>query len=158
MTLYERVIKILDVSIGGSTSEIGVHRAFWRGLTRDEFIAKRIRGLTMIDLAAGGAASNLVKALRGEAPFGADLTVPPPGAEYSRMPAGMPPVPDGEIAFIERWIDEGCLEDEFQAAQRSLVWRPTNAPVASSRTDDIWFNTPASGAVTHLFPVHCVRA
>lgn len=145
MTRYERAIEILDNSIGGPTVEIGVHRAFWRGLTRDEFIVKRIRGLTMIDLSGGGAASNLVKALRGQAPFGADLPVPPPGAEHSRMPSGMPPVPDVEIAFIERWIDEGCLEDEFQQPQRSFVWRPTNAPVASSRTDDIWFNTPEIG-------------
>jgi photosystem II stability/assembly factor-like uncharacterized protein len=145
MNRYERVLQILDQSIGGRNVEIGVHRAFWRGLTRGEFIAKRIRGLPIVDLALGGAGSNLVKALRGVSPFGADLPNPPPGAEFSRMPAGMPPVPDSEIGFIERWIDDGCLEDELQQSERSLVWRPTNAPMASSRTDDIWFNTPEIG-------------
>ena len=27
----------------------------------------------------------------------------------------------------------------------TMTWRPTNAPLASSRTDDIWFRTPETG-------------
>jgi hypothetical protein len=45
MTKYEPVQQILDNAIGRSNVQIGVHGAFWRGLTRDQFIAKRIRGL-----------------------------------------------------------------------------------------------------------------
>src|ERR1700712_1448536 len=34
---------------------------------------------------------------------------------------------------------------EFSMADPALVWRPTNAPVAISRTDDIWFISPDTG-------------
>ena len=47
---------------------------------------------------------NLVKALRGGAPFGKDIGTA--GATIRRMPAGRAPVADGQIAFIEQWIDE----------------------------------------------------
>ena len=40
------------------------------------------------------------------------------------------------IAFIEQWINDGCPEE---AAPAEPSWRATNAPQASSRTDDIWF-------------------
>jgi photosystem II stability/assembly factor-like uncharacterized protein len=146
MTRYERVIEILDSSIGGPEEEIGVHGTFWRGLTRDQFVAKRVRGLNIIALGDGGN-SNVVKALRGEAPFGADLPAPPPGALFSRMPAGRPPVSESDIAFIQQWIDDGCPEDEFVGGGvvQPLEWSPTNAPLASSRTDDIWFLDPETG-------------
>jgi photosystem II stability/assembly factor-like uncharacterized protein len=147
MTRYERVLVILDDAIGGPDSNIGVHGAFWRGLSRDQFVAKKVQGRQLL-IVNDGAGSNLTKALKGQAPFGADLPTPPPGALLSRMPAGFDPVPDDEIAFIEKWISEGCREDEFVAnppAGAVLVWRPTNAPVASSRTDDIWFLDPAIG-------------
>jgi photosystem II stability/assembly factor-like uncharacterized protein len=148
MTRYEHVIEILDNSIGGPEEEIGVHGTFWRGLTRDEFVAKRVRSLNIISL-GDGTNSNLVKALKGEAPFGADLPEPPSGALFSRMPAGRTPVTVSDIAFIQQWIDDGCLEDEFSggpgAITQSFEWSPTNAPIASSRTDDIWFLNPQIG-------------
>ncbi|HEY6425159.1 MAG TPA: YCF48-related protein [Pseudonocardiaceae bacterium] len=34
---------------------------------------------------------------------------------------------------------------DHSAPALPLTWRPTNAPVASSRTDDIWFRTPELG-------------
>jgi photosystem II stability/assembly factor-like uncharacterized protein len=142
MTRYERVLQILDEAIGGPGANIGVHGAFWRGLTRDQFAAKKVVGRPLL-VVGDGAASNLVRALKGEAPFGADLPNPPPGAQLSRMPAGLDPVSDGNIAFIQKWIDDGCPEDPFVAA--TLRWRPTNAPEASSRTDDIWFLNPDVG-------------
>jgi hypothetical protein len=107
---FERVIQILDNAIGGPDATIGVHGAFWRGLTRDQFIAKIVLTLQLIAVGQG-ASSNLVKALKGEAPFGRDLPEPPPGARFPRMPAGLDPVAAQDIAFIEQWIDEGCLED-----------------------------------------------
>lgn len=149
MTRYEHVLQILDAAIGGPGVNIGVHGAFWRGLTRDQFVAKKVFNRDLVTL-HNGAASNLVKAFKGEAPFGADLPNPPPGAQLSRMPAGLPPVSDADIAFIQTWIDNGCPEDPFTAGNPNppvtmLRWRPTNAPLANSRTDDIWFLNPQVG-------------
>lgn len=142
MNRFERVIQILDDAIGGPDKNIRAHRAFWRGLTRDEFVAKIIFGREVVTVGQG-AASNLVKALKGEAPFGSDLPTPPPGAEMRRMPAGLPAVADEDIAFIAQWIDDGCPEEAEPPAE--LTWRPTPAPDASSRHDDIWFLTPELG-------------
>jgi photosystem II stability/assembly factor-like uncharacterized protein len=143
MTRFERVIQILDTSIGGPAVNIGVHGAFWRGITRDVFVAQTVQGLDLLVL-GNGAGSNLVKSLKGESPFGQDLDKPPPGAEFDRMPSGLPRVSNDDIAFIQQWIDDGCPEDAFVAAS-ALSWRPTNAPVAISRTDDIWFTDAQTG-------------
>ena len=89
---FQRVTEILDEAIGGPDVGIGLHGAFWRGLTRDEFVAKKVFGKALVIL-GDGAHSNLVSALKGQAPFGADLPDPPAGANMSRMPAGLPPVP-----------------------------------------------------------------
>ena len=143
MTRYERVQQILDQAIGGPGVSIGYHGAFWRGKTRDQFVAYRYRGLDLV-VVGDGAGSNLVKALKGEAPFGADLPSPPPGAQFSRMPAGLDPVDGPDIEFIQTWIDGGCLEDAFVTA--ALSWHALpNAPVASSRTDDVLFLDPSVG-------------
>src|SRR6476659_9061653 len=138
---FQGVIKILDESIGGPGVGIGAHRAFWRDITRDEFVAKKVFGKALVIL-GDGANSNLVRALKGESPFGADLPDPPQGATIRRMPAGRPPAPTESIAAIEQWIDAGCPEESVAAQP---VWRETNAPVASSRTDDIWFIDPNRG-------------
>ncbi|CAM2066653.1 Tyrosinase family protein [Sulfidibacter corallicola] len=51
-----------------------------------------------------GARSGLIKGLRGEFPFD--------GKRLPRLPWGADPLPPEEIAFIERWIDDGCpVED-----------------------------------------------
>jgi hypothetical protein len=153
MTRFEHVQQILDNAIGGPTVNIGVHGAFWRNKTRDQFVALKVQGRDLLVL-GNGAGSNLVKALKGEAPFGADLDNPPPGAVLDRMPSGLPPVAADDIDFIQKWIDAGCPEDPFvpappaaagRAVPPALQWRPTNAPVASSRTDDIWFLDPDTG-------------
>jgi hypothetical protein len=110
MNRFERVTQILDEAIGGPDASIGAHGAFWRGLTRDQLVAKNVFGLDLIATGQGGA-SNLVKGLKGETPFGNDLPDPPQDASFPRMPAGLDPVAAQDIAFIEQWIDEGCLED-----------------------------------------------
>jgi hypothetical protein len=38
---FERVIQILDEAIGGPDVGIAAHGAFWRGLTRDQFVVKK---------------------------------------------------------------------------------------------------------------------
>ena len=58
------------------------------------------------------------------------------------MPAGLAAVPADDVAFIEQWIDDGCPEG---AEPPSLTWRPTSAPDAYLRHDDIWFLNPDFG-------------
>lgn len=109
MNRFTRAKTILDDAVNGE--EIGAHRAFWRGTTRDEFVAKSVFGFPLIVLGDGNG-SNLVKALRGEAPFGSDLPNPPAGAIFSRMPASMPPVDPTDIELIRQWIDDDCPDEE----------------------------------------------
>jgi hypothetical protein len=109
MGQFERVTQILDEAVGGPDASVGAHGPFWRGLTRDQFVAKSVFGVQLIALGQG-AGSNLVRALKGEAPFGNDLPDPPPDAQFPRMPAGMDPVAAQDVAFIQQWIDDGCLE------------------------------------------------
>jgi photosystem II stability/assembly factor-like uncharacterized protein len=141
MNRFERVIEILNNAVGGPSAPVSFHGAFWRGGSRDEFVAKKVFGLQLITV-GDGTGSDLVKALQGKTPFGADTGNP--DADFNRMPSGLPPVSGEDIAFIQKWIDEGCLEDEFSEVT-PLTWRKTNAPVASSRTDDIWFIDPNTG-------------
>ena len=139
MNRFERVIQILDDAIGGPTASIRAHGTFWRGLTRDQFVAEVVFERPLIVVGRGGD-SNLIKALKGIEPFD--------GSEFRRMPAGRPPVPADRIAFIERWIDDGCPED-LLPSEPALTWRATNAPMADQlrgkRYDDVWFVTPDLG-------------
>jgi photosystem II stability/assembly factor-like uncharacterized protein len=139
---FQQIIDILDDAVGGPNAGVARHGAFWRNLTRDQFVAKKVMAKQLVVL-GDGAASHLVRALKGEVPFGSDLPGAPEEAEIKRMPAGRPPVPADRIAVIEKWIDDGCPEEEPVVAKPT--WRPTNAPVASSRTDDIWFLDPNQG-------------
>lgn len=145
MNRFDRVIQILDEAIGGPAASIGAHGTFWRGLTRDEFVTQQVFDHSLI-VVGRGVDSNLVKALRGEFPFGSNTGTP--GATFRRMPAGRAPVPADQIAFIERWIDDGCPEDPL-SSEPALTWRATNAPMANQlrgkRYDDIWFATPDLG-------------
>ena len=110
MKRFELVRQILERAVGGE--DIFAHGNFWRALSLQEFIAKGVFGLPLVK--AGDAAnSNIILALRGRTPFGADLSPRPPGARYRRMPAGKDPVPERDVAFIERWIDDGCPDEEI---------------------------------------------
>lgn len=110
MTRFEKVKELLDAIVG--SRPVRTHREFWRGKTRDEFVGYIVFGEVPLLVVGDGAGSNLVKALKGEPPFGDD-----PGSLYRRMPAGRPPATPEQIAFIERWIDEGCLEDPVPPAE-----------------------------------------
>lgn len=101
---FGQIIQILDAAVG--PEPFGAHGPFWRGLTRDQFVVRIVRGEQLL-IVGNGPESNLVKALRGQLPFGADTGAV--GADFSRMPAGgRDPVSDANIAIIERWIDDGC--------------------------------------------------
>jgi len=112
---FGRVLEILDNAVGGPDAPVGAHGAFWRGLSRDQFVSKKIFGLGLV-VVGSAANSNLVKALAGTAPFGADLPDPPPGATFSRMPSALDPVSAEDQQFIRQWIDDGCPDDESAAA------------------------------------------
>lgn len=105
MLNYADVQNLLDQAVG--PGPIGAHHAFWRGITRDQFVAKMVFGYPLISM-NDGSGSNLVKALRGEAPFGDDIGTPE--AVMPRMPARRPPVAENDIQNISNWIDGGCPE------------------------------------------------
>jgi hypothetical protein len=128
---YVRIKEILDQAVQGEN--IGAHGAFWRTLTRDQFVAKIVRGLKLIATRADNTfdpdESNLVKALEGRAPFGADLPAPPAGAIFSRMPDGFPPVPADRIGEIRAWIGASCPDTVVPAA--TLLSQPLGAQPSS---------------------------
>lgn len=103
------VIAILDDSVGGPNVDVASHGPFWRGISRDRFIAMKIGGRRLV-IPGDGSSSNLVKSLRGEPPFGSDLPDPPAGALIPLMPAYLPPLASDSIDRIVRWIDDGCPE------------------------------------------------
>lgn len=100
---FHDIQAILDRAIDGG--EIGAHGAFWRGVTRDQFVALGPYGYPVVKL-KDGANSNIVKALKGQTPFGNDVNTP--NATMPRMPAGMDPVAPADIATIQDWIDHNC--------------------------------------------------
>ena len=103
---FSQIQQILDTAVGGPDADVfAPHLAFWRDTTRDEFVAFEFAGVQIITL-NDGAGSGIVKALRGQFPFGKDTGTP--GAQFRRMPAGKDPVPDDQIAIIAQWIDAGC--------------------------------------------------
>jgi len=110
MKRFAHVVDILENAVNGEDIK-APHRNFWRGQTLDQFVALKILGQQLV-VSGDAAKSALVKALRGNAPFGSDVVPRPPGAIFRRMPAGRPPVPEASIAFIEDWINTGCPDDE----------------------------------------------
>lgn len=105
MASYQDIVKLLDQAVGGSASPVGSHGAFWRGKTRDEFVSAVVFDHQLLML-GDGRNSSLVKALRGEAPFGSDIGAP--GGIDRRMPAGRPPMPSEKVDVIQKWIDDNC--------------------------------------------------
>lgn len=111
MKRFLKVKQILDEAV--ENQDIGAHGAFWRPLNLEAFKAKRVFGRQLV-IPGNGAQSNLVLALRGQAPFGSDIGTA--DAIYPRMPAGgFPPVPDDRIVFIEKWINDGCPDDDVES-------------------------------------------
>lgn len=158
---FARVKEILDASVGGGM--FGAHGPFWRGKSREQFVAAKVFGKQLL-VVGNAAESNLVKALRAQAPFGSDTgTV---GATFRRMPAGRPAVADADIQFIEQWIQDSCPDDVPVTATPSVSYttgaqRPDPmVHVAFWREFDDWAMFHASdevqsviGVVFGFFPV-----
>jgi hypothetical protein len=104
---FDDVVEILDKAVGGPDADVASHGAFWRGVTRDQFVEMKVGGRKLVTL-GDGANSNLVLSLKGEPPFGSDLDSPPVGAMMPRMPAHLDPVDTEDIDGVERWINDGC--------------------------------------------------
>lgn len=100
MNRFSQVKIYLDEAIEGRS--IGAHGAFWRGLSRDEFVEYKVFGVVEVVSVGDGANSNLIKRLRGDGV----RRMPP--APFSAMP-------DDRIAFIQRWIDDGAPADVSDA-------------------------------------------
>jgi Ferritin-like len=100
---FARIKEILDAAVG--TVPFGAHGPFWRGLSRDQFVQHAVFTFPLL-VVGNGRDSNLVKALRGQNPFGKDIGTA--GAIFSRMPANLDPVAPADIDFIEQWINDGC--------------------------------------------------
>jgi hypothetical protein len=120
MKRFDHVVEILDAAIDHQPT-IGAHGAFWRGTNLQQFLALRVRGRILL-VPGNSADSNIIKALRGLAPFGADLDPAPAGAIFDRMPSGRPPVATEAIDFIAKWIDDGCPDDEMPAPDLDRLW------------------------------------
>ena len=106
---FTDVIAILDAAVGGPDADVASHGPFWRDITCERFVAMKIGGRRLVT-PGDGDNSNLVKSLRGQAPFGSDLPDPPEGAVVPLMPAYLPPVPEESIAEVVGWINDGCPE------------------------------------------------
>jgi hypothetical protein len=100
----DRVREILNTATGTGHPTHGGAGRFWN-LPRPAFLQTVVYGLKVLETTGEnrGARSNLIKALKGEAPFD--------GTDFPRMPLGRPPVSPENIAFIQQWIDDGCPDD-----------------------------------------------
>jgi hypothetical protein len=135
---YPRVQLLLDEAVHGDN--ILAHGPFWRTLTRDQFVAKSIFGKALVAKRADGTfdpdESNLVKALEGRPPFGADLNPPPAGAFLNRMPDGYDPMPQVRIDEIRAWITAGC--PDAAPAPTALVTLTAASPLPDQTILDFW--------------------
>ena len=136
MKRYDRVVEILQTAVNGES--IGAHGNFWLDKPLDQFTTMKVRGRRLV-VPGDVAASHLVNAVRGLAPFGADLDPPPAGAIFERMPLDRPAVPELEIQFIEKWITDGCPDDEMPAKPKPLVMASAVAGVAAGPDDFVRF-------------------
>jgi hypothetical protein len=107
MKRYERVQQILEEGV--NNQDIGFHGNFWRQATLEEFKQKIVFGKQLL-VVGHPDESNLIKALKGLAPFGKDTGTS--GAAYRRMPAGLPAIPQEKIDYISKWIEDGCPDED----------------------------------------------
>ncbi|HEX8071586.1 MAG TPA: hypothetical protein VF546_16650 [Pyrinomonadaceae bacterium] len=101
-TRFPNIQQILDDAVEGQN--IGAHGPFWRGITRDEFVAKLVFGCQIIFSENGtfvGPKSPLVQILQNPIEC-------PVNRERPQMPVGFPTVPAEKVQIISDWIDAQC--------------------------------------------------
>jgi hypothetical protein len=100
-THYSRVTEILENAAGDGDPDHSGWGRFWT-LPLDQFMGIDNVHRNRLIAPPGenrGANSNLVRILKGR---------PVDSGNLPRMPLNRPPLADEDIAYIERWIDEGC--------------------------------------------------
>ncbi len=130
---YDRVKQILDEASGDVHPSYQGHDRFWN-LPHAQLLEVKLYGIRMIAPAEGtsssgpaktcchgtapaaaqtgrGAASGLIKGLKGQSPFD--------GSQFPKLPWGGAPVSYENIAFIEQWIDDGCPESDSSPKDKS---------------------------------------
>jgi hypothetical protein len=152
---FKRVKQILDNAV--NNQNFAAHGPFWRNLSRDQFVARRVFGQQLL-IVGNGNDSNLVKALKGESPFGSDIGTS--GAIFRRMPAGRPQVAQEDIEFIRQWIDDGCPDDQPEEAVFDLT---AGGPIDPTLHNSYWrdldnwamfqVTQPVSEAINTFFAV-----
>jgi tyrosinase len=132
---YDRVKEILNSASGAVHPSYQGHDRIWN-LPYSEFMDVTLYGVRMIAPPSGGlppstaatsavscchgtsapvapasgaqpgrgAASGLIKGLKGQPPFD--------GSQFPKLPWGGTPVSLEDIAFIQKWIDDGCPEKD----------------------------------------------
>ena len=119
---YARVRQILDVAAGSAEPAYDGQGRFWNR-SLPEFEATTIYGITMIappGTPDRGAASALVRGLRGEWPFD--------GTQFPPLPWGGTRVAPPDIQLISDWIDDGL--PEVDAAETASVEVRAPSPTA----------------------------
>jgi tyrosinase len=136
LSRYQRVQAILEAAADESTADYGGLGRFWKSY--EKLLEGELHGVPIIAPAqvapnepglAGsgrGAASSLVRGLRGQPPFD--------GSRFPRLPWGGKPVSESDITFISDWIDDGCPRDDHEVAslpvqvEQDRDFRDTVAP------------------------------
>jgi hypothetical protein len=101
-TRYPDIQRILDEAV--EVADIGAHGPFWREITRDQFVEKKVFGCPIIFRENGifnGPQSPLVRILQNPIECPVDR-------ERPQMPVGFPPVAPDRVKTISDWIDAQC--------------------------------------------------
>ena len=101
-THFPDIQKILDDAV--ENEDIGRHGPFWRDVTRDEFVVKKVFGCPILHTEDGefvGPRSQLVTVLRSAITDCNQNSRP-------QMPFGFPALPAEKIQIISDWIDAQC--------------------------------------------------
>lgn len=150
--LAAKVADLIDAAAGDSAADYGGLGRFWR-LPPDKLAQVQLMGMPLIAppgtarTCCGkgenrGEASLLVRALKGLPPFD--------GGRFPRLPWGGTPLSDQDIAFIERWIDDGLPSAETQLAQTAVAAVEADAE-AGFRVEGLSLNV-ATGSVGDYQP------
>jgi hypothetical protein len=113
ITRYQHVQEILDQACGDAQPGHFGEGRFWDKPLQEFMQVGRMVGVDVI-AAPGpnrGARSGLILSLKGEPPFGDPIHGLP------QMPPHRPPVATTDIAFIEKWIDDGCPDEPMEATE-----------------------------------------
>lgn len=131
-TRHGRFKAIMEAAAGESRAEHGGAGRFWR-LPLAELEEARIDGVRLIappqPEGSRGAASALVKGLRGQFPFD--------GTRFPRLPWGGAAVSEEDVEFISEWIDDGLPADDRELLTLPVLGRTFDPVLEEIRPDNV---------------------